>query len=85
LILFCSFLSVGTLLGIGSECKGIQGSGIGHQEALVAAKGDEDAGRVVFEGIVGRMTAAHAGVGAGRMMSCAAVSYKGKVFAFLGG
>ncbi|HUT49253.1 MAG TPA: hypothetical protein VM325_07930 [Alphaproteobacteria bacterium] len=42
------------------------------------------AGRGVFEGIVGRMTAEHDGVAPGRMMSRAAVAYKGKVFSFLG-
>ena len=45
----------------------------------------QDAGRGVFEGIVGRMTAEHDGVEPGRMMSRAAVAYKGKVFAFYGG
>ena len=43
------------------------------------------AGRDVFEGIVGRMTAEHEGVEPGRMMSRAAVAYKRKVFAFYGG
>ena len=49
-------------------------------------KGDvgQDAGCRVFEGIVGRMTAEHDGVAPGRMMSRAAVAYKGKVFAFYG-
>lgn len=41
-------------------------------------------GRSAFAGITGRMIAAHEGVEAGRMMSCAGVSYRGKVFAFLG-
>ena len=50
----------------------------------MADEGDES-GRRVFEGIVGRMTAEHAGVEPGRMMSRAAITYRGKVFAFYGG
>jgi hypothetical protein len=46
---------------------------------------DKSDGRRVFEGIVGRMTAEHQGVEPGRMMSRAAVAYRGKVFAFYGG
>jgi len=49
----------------------------------MAGEVESNAGRDVFESVVARMTAEHDGVGPGRMMSCAAVSYKGKVFAFL--
>ena len=48
------------------------------------ADDDKERGRSAFEGIAGRMIAAHEGVEEGRMMSCAAVAYRGKVFAFLG-
>lgn len=46
---------------------------------------DDGAGRAVFEGIVGRMTAEHEGVAPGRMRARKAIAYKGKVFAFYGG
>lgn len=45
---------------------------------------ETERGRSAFESIAGRMIAAHEGVEEGRMMSCAAVAYRGKVFAFLG-
>jgi hypothetical protein len=48
------------------------------------ADDDGKRGREAFEGIAGRMIAAHDGVEEGRMMSCAAIAYRGKVFAFLG-
>ncbi len=38
---------------------------------------DKQRGRAAFEGITGRMIAAHDGVDEGRMMSCAAVAYRG--------